>query len=341
MSAESGPRVTIVDVARQAGVSISTVSHVLNGTKAVSPEARRRVEEAIRGLDYRPSHLARSLRRRQSATVGVLLTNMASSPVNLLLKGIVDALAGRGYAALLADSEGSEQREAVEVARFLARQIDGCIFQPVAGAEETCRLLPTPFPCVSLERELAGGVSGAVVADYRQGVSEATAWALRLGYRTAFVTTHVDSPQRSEAFQGYVEALRAHGQSVQADLLCTMPPTPEGGYKAVQRLMHAVPEVSAVIVPDALMTVGALEMRCAGHARAGRLTVVGVDAGGWYPGFGPGGGRIVVPAYEMGASAVQLLEAPAEDPAPVVRMATRFVPPHGLGDGSHGGRAAH
>lgn len=347
-----GLRVTIVDVARAAGVSIATVSHVLNGTKPVSADARARVETAVSRLDYRPSHLARGLRRRRTATVGLLLSRIATSPIHVLLKGLVDALAQTGDAALLADSEGSEVREAEEIRRFMQRQIDGLIFQPVAAGAQADQLVSAPVPCVAIEREMPPGpMRAAVLTDYASGVADATRWALTHGLRTGFVATHVDSPQRRRAFEAYVEEVVRSGRAVEADLVCTMPPTPEGGYKAIERLRRGHPEVGAAIIVDPLMAAGAIQACEDGEGAMKALTLIGADAGGWPPSATVRVGRIMIPSYEIGRQAVQLLKElsaslPAEPPAAVpqtsrseqpdsapglrtLRLATQFIPPRG------------
>lgn len=319
-------KVTIIDVARAAGVSIATVSHVLNGTKTVSEDLRQRVHVAVTGLDYRPSHHARSLRRKRSATVGVLLSGMANKPINQLLKGIVDTLTARGNSTLIADSEGSSDREAKEMDRFLHRSVDGCIIEPVGGPAAGLAGLAGRIPCVVVGDQIEGSHVTAVVPDLRTGITEASLWALRRDPRTAFVASHVDTAQRQDAFAGYLDAARQAGINLQPDLICTEPPTPEGGHKAVLRLAQLDPPVTAVIVSHALMTVGAIRMWQDLPGRD-RMSLVGIDAGAWYGALHAGVGMVAIPSYEMGATAVELLGSSGMgDQGQVVKVATTFLP---------------
>lgn len=106
------PRATIVDVARQAEIPMATIPAVLNHTKRASKDGGSRVQQAVGRLNYWPSHLARGRRRKRTATVGLLLAGIATSPVNQLLKGLVDALAEQDDAALLATRKAARYRMA-------------------------------------------------------------------------------------------------------------------------------------------------------------------------------------------------------------------------------------
>lgn len=321
-------RSTIIDVAREAGVSIASVSHVLNGTKAVSPALRAKVEEAIAHLGYRPSHLASSLRRQRSATVGILLANMAGSHVNGMLKGVVDALAEHGFAALLADSEGSTQHQREQITRFLDREVDACIVEPVAGTGQGFTELLEHTRAILIGDRIPGADCPAVVPDLAAGVRAAAAWALRQGRRVAFMAEHLPTPQRQEAFRGFGEAF-GPGVQVPTDLVCTAPPTPEGGYKQIQRLVDLDPPISGVVVAHPLMTLGAVEMW---HALGGRrlFALAGMGAEG-YGMASADAGMIAVPAREIGRRAVEVLAGAraGEIPPDVVRLPVRFVPPVG------------
>ena len=125
--------VTIVDVARLAAVSPATVTRVLQGRSSVRPETRRRVEEAIEALDYRPDHIARALVTRSSATVGMLLPSSGDSFWGEVAAGIEERASEAGFSVLFANAHGSAARELAMIELFLAKRVDGIIIAGAAG----------------------------------------------------------------------------------------------------------------------------------------------------------------------------------------------------------------
>jgi len=199
---------------------------------------------------------------------------------------------------------------------------------PLSGAGRGLGDLPGQTRCVLIGDTIAGADFAAVVPDIAAGTRAATAWVLERGRRAAFVAWHLATPQREQAFLGYTDALRAAGVPAAADLVCTAPPTPEGGYKQVQRLADLDPPISGVVVGHPLMSVGAMDMwHALGGPRAFALAGVGPEG---YGGLPAQAGMITVPAYEMGRRAVEMLAAAQGGvSAGVVRLPVRFIPPVG------------
>ena len=126
---------TMVKVAQLAGVSISTVSHVLNGTRNVSDETRQRVLQAIADTSYRQDALARAMRRSTTDTIGLIVSNGGEPAFAEMIRGVEQAVASKGFTLLLANSAEDPQREARAVETLLERRVDGLILAHAAGTE--------------------------------------------------------------------------------------------------------------------------------------------------------------------------------------------------------------
>ena len=120
--------ITIYDVAREAGVSMATVSRVVNGNKNVKENTRKKVLEVIERLDYRPNAVARGLASKKTTTVGVVIPNIANSYFSILAKGIDDIAAMYKYNIVLASSDEDDDKEINVINTLFAKQVDGIIF---------------------------------------------------------------------------------------------------------------------------------------------------------------------------------------------------------------------
>ncbi len=168
---------TLKDVARQAGVSIATVSHVLNNSKAVSPGVRRRVLAAVKAVDYRRNRVARSLRTGQSYTLGLIVPDLTNPFFPELAQAVENRARALGYALLLIDASSNPQTELAGLQLLAEHGVDGVIWIPISDQ------LPDdlPFPVVVVDRPLAN-VDG-VYADHHQGGVLLAQYAHKLGHR--------------------------------------------------------------------------------------------------------------------------------------------------------------
>ena len=161
---------TIQEVAEKAGVSPTTVSHVVNHSRVVADETRLRVEAAMEALHYRPNALARSLRRGQTHTLGLILPDSAN-PFFAEIGHSIEAVAfEQGYSVILCNTEGDLDKEELYVDVLTKKQVDGMIF--VAAGEQTDSLrtlLHHKLPVVVVDRDLSNVDIDAVLTDNRQG----------------------------------------------------------------------------------------------------------------------------------------------------------------------------
>ena len=127
---------TINDVARMAGVSITTVSHVINATRFVSDDARKRVEDAMQALNYQPNSLARGLRMGLSKTIGLIIPDNSNLFFAEIARAIEDAGYKHGYSVILCNTDDDPQKEATYVNVLRSKQVDGVIFISAGGISE-------------------------------------------------------------------------------------------------------------------------------------------------------------------------------------------------------------
>jgi LacI family transcriptional regulator len=207
------PTPTIRDVAARAGVAPATVSNVLTGRRRVAERRRRLVLEAVAALGYQPNHLAASLRRRQSRTVGIVVPDLTNPFFAQLVHRIEALAAERDYQILLVGSEEEESRELGRVRALLARRIDGLIVVPtrdeVSALVAQGPLLP---PTVLVDRGFGRAGFDTVAADNLEACRQGTRHLLELGHRDiALLISARELANIRDRIQGYRQALAEAG----------------------------------------------------------------------------------------------------------------------------------
>lgn len=240
--------ITIYDVAREAGVSMATVSRVVNGNPNVKPSTRKKVSEVIERLDYRPNAVARGLASKKTTTVGVIIPNVTDLFYSSLARGIDDIASMYKYNIILANSDENREKEVQVLNTLLAKQVDGIIFMGSTIDEAILKeLRRTTTPVV-----LAGTVISepdilSVNIDYRSATKEATTQLLERNRTVAVVT----GPGEYEINQdhivaGYRDALDLHNVTFNDDLVIQSEYTFNDGDKIVDLLLDA--GANAVVV---------------------------------------------------------------------------------------------
>jgi LacI family transcriptional regulator len=272
--------ITIRDVAQQAQVSVTTVSHVINGTRFVSDDARARVQAAIAALNYVPSAVARSLKSNRTHTVGMMIPNNSNPYFAEIIRGIEDACFAAGFNVILCNSDDDPHKQATYVRLLSEKQVDGLIVLSSGGDPELLDTLRTAnMPLVVVDREIDDLVADLVEVNHEAGARMATEHLLWLGHRriACIAGPEALSPARQRV-QGYRRALEAAGLPFDERRVSRGGFTPEGGHQAMQALLAQRPRPTAVFASNDLMAIGAL---CAA-AQAGLrvpqdVSVVGFD----------------------------------------------------------------
>jgi LacI family transcriptional regulator len=306
---------SIKDVSRAAGVSISTVSHVLNRTRFVSDDARERVERAIAQLNYRHNGLARSLRTRQSYALGLIIPDVSNPYYPQLARGVQDAAAAAGYWVFLCNSDRSPQNELRLLDALEQRRVDGVILDAGGPDEGLLTALRRAAVPVVLVGSRIDDAALDVVTVAPNGGYAAVRHLLERGHRRIGLIAgppvpggDVTSGPRLAKAGGYLQALAEAGITPEAALMVQGDYTREGGQAAMRRLLALPSAPSAIFAGNDLMAIGALHAaRAAGQRVPEDVAIVGYDDIPEAAVTSPALTTISVPKYEMGRAAGELL----------------------------------
>ncbi|MFL5605145.1 MAG: LacI family DNA-binding transcriptional regulator [Gemmatimonadaceae bacterium] len=270
--------VTIKDVARLAGVSVATVSRVLNASAPVQADTRARVLQVARELRFAPNGAARTLSRRRAGALGVILPDLYGEFFSELLRGI-DQEAQRAGHSLLVSSSHHDSRGVAAAIRAMRGRVDGLlVMAPEIPAEALDSALPDGLPVVLLNR--APGVAAAsVMVDNYGGAHEMTRHLLSLGHRRiGFLAGAANNADSDERQRGFLDALREAGVQHDRGLCARGDFAEEGGWRGARALLALATPPSVIFAANDAMAVGALSaLREAGIDVPADMGVVGFD----------------------------------------------------------------
>lgn len=205
--------VTIYDVAREANVSMATVSRVVNGNPNVKPSTRKKVLEAIERLGYRPNAVARGLASKKTTTVGVIIPDISSIFFAELARGIEDIATMYKYNIILSNSDQNKEKELHLLNTMLAKQVDGLLFMGGTITEEHVAEFQKSSVPIVLAATIGPNEIPSVNIDYEQAAFEAVTYLLEKGNRRiVYVTGPTDDPINQRKLAGYRRALEEHAR---------------------------------------------------------------------------------------------------------------------------------
>ena len=274
---------SIKEVALKAGVSIATVSRVINEKGPVAVETRQRILAAIDQLRYVPHGAARSLITNQTDTIGVLLPDLYGEFFSEVIRGIDLAARRSGYHVLISGFH-SDRAEIEAVLRALRGRVDGLIvLSPDVDAQGLRRNLPETLPVVLLNTRINGRVDGsafdAINVDNYGGAFAMARHLAALGHRRiALIRGPAENADARERLRGYRDALRAEGIAPSSALEVPGDFSEESGYRAGQCLLTLEPRPEAVFAANDSMAIGCLfALREAGVEVPGGIALAGFD----------------------------------------------------------------
>ena len=301
---------SIYDVAREARVSVFTVSAVINHKGRVSATLERRVAAAIQKLGYRPNLLARSLAKQQTHTIGMVVTDIANPFFPAIVRAAEDAAQKAGYSVLLCNSDDKQEKEALYLELLISKRVDGIILNKTPGplsAAQRSMLANSNVPIVLIMRTCPGLKADLVQTDDELGAHEAVAHLARVGHkRIALVggPAHVSNARARR--KGYFEALKTANLEFDPKLVFEGDYRVDSGHRAGLALLPLRPD--AVLVTNYLMTVGLMSAADEiGMSCPHDFGLVSFDGYPWLGCFRPRLTTIELPKFELGDSAVALL----------------------------------
>lgn len=310
------PAVTMTEVARLAGVSIATVSHVLNGTRVVRDETRQAVLTAIAESGYTHNVLARALVTQRTRSIGVVVSAISNPSLVEVLQGIEAAVVGAGYTLLLADSHDEPDNELAVVQALHQRRVDGLIVAPsVDPASAIAYLAEREVPAVFVDR-MVDDRFDQVGPQNTEPVAELVEHLAANGHRRiAFVRGRDGFSTTVERDEGYRLGLERGGLPVIAELIVDGDSEQHAGCKAMHTLLELDERPTAVVVGNNMMTIGAVRaIRETGLRVPDDIALVAFDDFSWAADFSPRLTVMAQPTHDIGTLAVRRLLDRLADP---------------------------
>ncbi len=300
---------TARDVAKRAGVSTSTVSHVLNGTRGVSKVLRERVLDACEELAFEPNVVARSLKTSRSRTLGFVVPDVNEFFTQILL-GVEEVAESSGYSVIFCHSNGDPRKELSYLRLLRGRRVDGIILAPTGTRHvDLERLVHGHYPLVLVDRTVSGLGIDLVSVDNEPAAFAAVNHLLKLGHRRiAMVAGDMRMSSSEPRVRGYRRALAEEGVPFDPALLVSGEGRTHEGRLAVKELMSREARPSALFVANNLMTIGALmALQELGISIPRDVAYVGFDDFDWAGFLRPQLTMIAQPTYEIGRTAAHLV----------------------------------
>ncbi|HCT92710.1 MAG TPA: LacI family transcriptional regulator [Lachnospiraceae bacterium] len=339
--------VSIKDVAKQAGVSISTVSNVLNGTKYVSENLVIKVNQAVKDLNYEVDPIARNLKTRQTKTIGVITIDMCGLFYPYVVKGMYEELNQKGYNLMICDLSGSKdskssmEREMDSFKNLVSNRVDGIIFaSTVSGqreegfARDILKMANRnkKIPLVSLEKDFSRYGIDSVFSDGIEGGKQAIRHLIDCGCKNVgHITGPIFSGEALERLEGYRLVLMECGMAVDMEqMVANGNYTHQSGYIAMNELLKKYPSIDGVFVANDQMAVGALKALAESGKRVPEdVKVIGYDNVFISGILQPPLSSIHVRKQSFGSEAARILlqriEKPAGQDALALKMDTKLV----------------
>lgn len=294
---------TIKDVAKQAGVSVATVSRVLNGNGYVHEDTKTKVEQSIRELNYTPNEVARSLYKRKSKLIGLLLPDIMNPYFPQLARGVEDEMQENDYRLIFGNSDEKKQKETEYIQTFIQNNVVGVISS--TNDPEAEMYTGLNFPVVFLDR--TSNDRPSVYADGREGGRIAAREIVLRGSKEITVMQGpADVRPAMERFEGAVEVLEERGAAYQVLRTTSFSLTDAEGF--AQKLFHQYPDTDGVIASNDIVASAVLKEAHRLEKRVPEdVQIIGFDDILLSRLLAPSLSTIHQPAYEMGRAAARLL----------------------------------
>lgn len=303
------------DVARRAGVSSATVSYVINnGPRPVAEQTRQRVLQAIEDLGYEPSEVARSLKTKSTASIGLIISNIELNFFTRVARSVQDAAAALGSTVILANSDERPEREADYIRLMSSKRVDGLIIAPTGRNVELLHSLQARgMPLVTIDRPVPSLQAPFVGIDNQAAAQEAVTYLVQAGHsKIGMVAGLPDLQPVAERSLGFRSALAAAGLAVDEERIALVESHELVQYRraslATTDLLQRCPDTTALFATNADLNVGVLyALHQLGVHYPQEISVVGFDDLEYFEIMPTPLTTVRQPAYRIGARAVEIL----------------------------------
>jgi len=302
--------ITIYDVAREANVSMATVSRVVNGNPNVKPSTRKKVLATIDRLGYRPNAVARGLASKKTTTVGAIIPDISDIFFAELARGIEDIATMYKYNVILSNSDQNKEKELQLIDTMLEKQVDGIVFMGGTITEEHIQQFNTSsVPIVLAATHDASNKIPSVNIDYEHAAYEAAKYLIEIGNtKTAFVTGKEKSAADELKYEGYKKALQEASMDVIDDYVIRGDYNYDAGIQAARQLAKLTDPPTAIFAASDEIALGVIHgAQDMGYDVPGDVQVYGFDNTRLSTMVRPTLSTVVQPMYDIGAVAMRLL----------------------------------
>ncbi|MFQ3542474.1 catabolite control protein A [Halobacillus rhizosphaerae] len=302
--------VTIYDVAREANVSMATVSRVVNGNPNVKPATRKKVHDAIERLGYRPNAVARGLASKKTTTVGVIIPDISSIFFAELARGIEDIATMYNYNIILSNSDQNKDKELHLINTMLGKQVDGLVFMGGKITEDHIREFKNSSVPIALAATVdETGETPAVNINYQQAAYDATELLVaRNNQPVAFVSGPENTHVNDQKLEGYKRAMKEYGFEDTENWIVSGDYSYDSGIEALEQILELNQRPKAVFVSSDEMALGVIHgAQDHGLNVPEDLEVFGFDNTRLATMVRPTLSTVVQPMYDIGAVAMRLL----------------------------------
>ncbi|MBQ8998476.1 MAG: LacI family DNA-binding transcriptional regulator [Clostridium sp.] len=303
--------ITIKDVAKQAGVSISTVSRVINDSKPVTDEVKQKVLDVIKETGYIPNPLARSLVTKKSQLIGVIVPEVSDSFVNEILNGIEEVAKMYDYEILLANTYSDKAQELKCINLLRAKQVEGIVMISWKVEEEHINYIQNcGIPASYISKTARDYDIHTVSVNNTEATYDMTKYLIEKGHKDiAFImTSQDDTVLEMERLSGYEKALKEKNIKINKDLIKYGETTYEAGYSSMKELLNEGKVPHAAFVTGDEAAIGAINAICdAGYRVPEDISVAGFNDVKIAKIYRPKLTTVHQPLYDMGAVAIRMV----------------------------------
>lgn len=302
--------VTIKEVAEEADVSITTVSAVINNTRYVSPELTDRVQQAIRKLNYYPDQMGRGLRKGQSNTIGLIISDIENPFFPRIARGVEDSARENDYNLILGNTDEDPVEEQHYISLLLSQRVDGLIITPsTKGKENIQPMLEKSIPLVLIDRAIEDQDIPSVTSDNYSGSYRAVEYLIEKGHRKIGFVGGIKGIQSTDKrLEGYKDALEDYNIKLKDELINRGNSKIQDSYKATKKLMAKTEDITAIFAANNLIIIGILQyLKESSLTYPEEISVVCFDDPAWGSAVNPGITSVSQKPYRMGYKAAQQL----------------------------------
>jgi DNA-binding LacI/PurR family transcriptional regulator len=318
--------VVLSEVAKKAGVSMATVSRVINNSPKVHPETRLKVQQVIKNLKYHPNRVAKRLRNKNAPgnLLGVLIPDIQNPFYVEVLRGIENIAYENKYALIVCNFSQDEKKEKLYLDILQSESIDGLIAAPANEHDQNViSVVKSGLPIVCVDRGLSDIDVDVILVENRNGAYSAVDYLAKAGYsRIAYISGIPQIPSSQQREQGYRDALVANNLPIDKKLIKYGDSGHQSGVKLCEELLNLSTPPDAIFTGNNLITLGALEtIHKRGLKIPKEIAIIGFDDMYWSISLNPPLTAVKQPAYEIGRRAAEQLIQRINNPSrPTVSM---------------------